>query len=45
MKWIQHFARPGLSDDALRDYIRASHSLVAQGLSKRKQMELGLTER
>src|ERR1700758_1926949 len=26
MKWIQHFAKPGLSDGALRDYIRTSSS-------------------
>jgi hypothetical protein len=42
MKWIQHFARPGLSDDALRDYIRQSHFIVSQGLSKKKRIELGL---
>ncbi len=42
MKWIQHYARPGLSDDALQDYIRRSHHIVAQGLSKKKQRELGL---
>ncbi len=42
MKWIQHFAKPGLSDGALQDYIRQSHSIVAQGLSKKRRMELGL---
>jgi predicted DNA-binding protein (MmcQ/YjbR family) len=42
MKWIQHFAKPGLSDGALRDYIRRSHLIVAQGLSKKKRLELGL---
>ncbi len=42
MKWIQHFARPGLSDDGLRDYIRQSHAIVAQGLSKKRRIELGL---
>jgi len=25
MKWIQHFAKPGLPDAGLRDYIRQSH--------------------
>jgi len=44
MKWIQHYARPGLSDGELRDYIRQSHSIVAQGLSRKKQRELGLGE-
>jgi predicted DNA-binding protein (MmcQ/YjbR family) len=43
MKWIQHFAKPGLPDDALRDYIRQSHSIVAHGLSKKKRIALGLT--
>jgi len=42
MKWIQHFAKPGLSDRALRDYISQSHSIVSQGLSKKKRIELGL---
>lgn len=42
LKWIQHYAKPGLSDDELRDYIRRSHTIVAQGLSKRKREELGL---
>jgi predicted DNA-binding protein (MmcQ/YjbR family) len=42
MKWIQHFARPGLSDAALRDYLRQSHVIVSQGLSKKRRIELGL---
>ena len=42
MTWIQHFARPGLSDAGLRDYIRKSHAIVSQGLSKKKRIELGL---
>jgi predicted DNA-binding protein (MmcQ/YjbR family) len=42
MKWIQHFARPGLSDAALRDYLRQSHAIVAQGLSKKRRIALGL---
>jgi predicted DNA-binding protein (MmcQ/YjbR family) len=45
MKWIQHFAKPGLSDAALRDYIRQSHVIVSQGLSKKKRIELGLATR
>jgi predicted DNA-binding protein (MmcQ/YjbR family) len=43
LTWIQHFAEPGLSDAALRDYIRQSHVIVAQGLSKKRRMELGLS--
>ncbi len=42
MKWIQHYAAPGLDDDALKAYIEKSHRLVADGLSKKKQRELGL---
>jgi predicted DNA-binding protein (MmcQ/YjbR family) len=45
MKWIQHFAEPGLSDAALRDYIRQSHLIVSQGLSKKQRIELGLGTR
>ena len=42
MRWIQHFAEPGLSDAALRDYIRQSHLIVSQGLSRKRRIELGL---
>ena len=42
MKWIQHFARPGLSDGELKDYLRQSHHIVSLGLSKKKRRELGL---
>jgi predicted DNA-binding protein (MmcQ/YjbR family) len=42
IKWIQHYAKPGLSDSDLLNYIRESHSIVAQGLSKKKRAELGL---
>jgi predicted DNA-binding protein (MmcQ/YjbR family) len=44
MTWIQHYAEPGLADDELRDYIRQSYRIVSQGLSKKKQRELGLNE-
>jgi predicted DNA-binding protein (MmcQ/YjbR family) len=43
MKWIQHHGKPGLSDKALRDYLRESHRIVALGLSKKNQRALGLT--
>jgi predicted DNA-binding protein (MmcQ/YjbR family) len=43
LTWIQHFAKPGLSDGALQDYIRQSHLIVAQGLSKKRRVELGLS--
>lgn len=42
MTWIQHFAKPGLTDQLLKDHLRQSHRLVAAGLSKKKQKELGL---
>ncbi len=42
MKWIQHYAEPGLSDEDLKSYLAESHRLVALGLSKKKQKELGL---
>ena len=43
MKWIQNYAKPGLPDRDLKDYLRQSHRLVAAGLSKKRQRELGLT--
>ncbi len=42
MKWIQHQAAPGLSDEELRNYIRHSHGLLMAGLTKKKRRELGL---
>ena len=42
MKWIQHFAKPGLSDASLRDYICESHLIVSRGLPKKRRLELGL---
>ena len=44
MKWIQHFAEPGLSDEESKDHIRQSHRIVSSGLTKRKLRELGLAE-
>jgi predicted DNA-binding protein (MmcQ/YjbR family) len=44
MKWIQHYADPGLSDEGLREYILDSHHLVSLGLTKKKQIELGLNQ-
>lgn len=42
MKWIQHYAEPGLNDEDLRDYLRQSHFIVSRGLSKKQQAALGL---
>jgi len=44
MKWIQHYAAPGLDDDALEDYLRQSHRIVSGGLSKKTQRQLGLNQ-
>lgn len=44
MKWIQHYTSSGLNDDELKDYIGQSHRLVALGLSKKRQKELGLLD-
>ncbi len=42
MSWIQHFGAPGLSDEELREHLLASHTLVAEGLTKKLRRELGL---
>jgi len=42
MKWIQNYARPGLSDRELKDYLTQSHTLVSRGLTKKLKRELGL---
>lgn len=44
MKWIQHYAKPGLSNKALKDHITTSHHIVSLGLTKKKQKELGLNQ-
>lgn len=41
-KWIQHFDEPGLSDEDLCAYLRASHAIVARGLTRKARRELGL---
>jgi predicted DNA-binding protein (MmcQ/YjbR family) len=42
MTWIQHYEKPGLSTRELKKYLKASHQIVAQGLSRKKQKALGL---
>ncbi|WP_348541453.1 MmcQ/YjbR family DNA-binding protein [Sulfitobacter albidus] len=42
LKWIQHYAEPGLSDDSLRDHIRASYDMVAAKLTRKTRAALGL---
>lgn len=42
LKWIQHYAKPGLAEKDLKAYIGQSHQIVASGLSKKAQRALGL---
>ncbi len=42
LKWIQHYGPPGLSDDSLRDHIKASYDMVLAKLTRKKRAELGL---
>ena len=42
LKWIQHYEEPGLSDDSLRDHIKASYDMVVAGLTGKKRRDLGL---
>jgi predicted DNA-binding protein (MmcQ/YjbR family) len=42
MKWIQRSSDEALDDDGLKDYIAESYRLVARGLTKKVQRELGL---
>ena len=44
LKWIQSFAKPGLSKRELKAYLRASYDMVAAALPKRTKMTLGLEE-
>ncbi len=43
LKWIQHFAAPGLSSGEIALYVTESHRIVAQGLSRKTRHELGLS--
>ena len=42
LKWIQHFAEPGLSDAELRSYIRQSYEMVGRSLPKCTRVKLRL---
>lgn len=42
LKWIQKFEAPGLSDESLRDHIRASYDMVASKLTRKLRAELGI---
>jgi predicted DNA-binding protein (MmcQ/YjbR family) len=43
LKWIQRTAKTSMSDKALKDYVRESYRMVAQGLPKKTQLSLGFT--
>ena len=42
MKWLQHYAEPGLSDAELKDHIRMSYDLVIPNLTRKRRDELGI---
>ncbi len=42
MKWVQHYAEPGLSDDELKNHIKASYDMAVEKLTKKLRAELGL---
>jgi len=42
--WVQHFARPGLDDDELREHIEDSHRTIVEALPSKLRAELGLTD-
>lgn len=42
LKWIQHYAKPGLSDVDLQEHLLLSYQIVASGLSGKKRRELGI---
>lgn len=44
MKWLQIFDTKRISQEQLHYYLSESHRIVASGLSKKKQRELGLLE-
>lgn len=44
MKWIQRINADFLDDSALRDHLADSYRIVASGLSKKRRLELGLSE-
>jgi len=41
MSWIQRFSSESMDDAGLRDYLAESHRIVAAGLPKKRQRELG----
>lgn len=44
MKWVQHYAAPGLSDAELQRHIKASYGMVAAKLTKKQRADLGVAD-
>ena len=44
MSWIQYVSGESMDDDALKDYLRESHRLASQNLTKKLQRELGFID-
>jgi len=42
MRWIQSNDQPGLSNSELKQYLKASHGLAAQNLTRKARKEYGL---
>ena len=42
MTWLQRTDASIMDDEALKDYLRASHLLVCAGLTRKARLELGL---
>ena len=42
MKWLQHYAAPGLPDSELKAHITMSYEMIRDALPKKKRAELGL---
>jgi len=42
LKWIQHYAAPGLSDTELKEHIEASYDMIVSKLPKKTRHSLGL---
>ena len=43
LKWVQHYAKPGLNDRDLKQHIRAAHQMIAAALPKKTRAALGLS--
>ena len=44
LKWIQSFAKPGLSKKEVKTHLRASYDMVVAALPKRTKLALGLED-